>query len=51
MLQVFYLGVAYVSYIYCKCMFKIFHLFETYVAFKYFMLQVFDVVQRVTGAR
>jgi hypothetical protein len=31
-LQVFYLDVAYVSDIYCKCVFKMFHLFQTYVA-------------------
>jgi hypothetical protein len=42
-LQVFYLDVAYVSYTCCKYMFQIFHLLQTYVAFKYFMLQVFYV--------
>ena len=43
----FILDVAYVSHICCKCMFQMFHLLQTYVAFKCFMLQVF---QRVTGA-
>jgi hypothetical protein len=40
MLQVFYLDVAYVSHIYCNNMFQIFHLCQTYVASKCFMLQV-----------
>jgi hypothetical protein len=43
-LQVFYLAVAYVLYIYCKCVFQMFNLFQTYIAFKSFMLQVFYVV-------
>jgi hypothetical protein len=36
MLQVFYLDVAYDSRICCKCIFQMFHLFQTYVAFKCF---------------
>ena len=45
MLQVFYLNATYVSHICCKCMFQIFHLLQTYVAFKCFMLQVFRVLE------
>jgi hypothetical protein len=41
MLHVFYLDVAYVSYICCNNMFQMFHPCLTYVASKYFMLQVF----------
>jgi hypothetical protein len=37
----FDLGVAYVSHLYCKSMFQIFHLFQSYVAAIVFMLQVF----------
>jgi len=36
MLQVFYLNVAYVLHIYCKCMFRIFYLLHTYVVLKCF---------------
>jgi len=49
MLQVFYLDVAYVSCICCKCMFQMFHLLQTYVAFKYFMC--LDVCSESHGAR
>jgi hypothetical protein len=42
---VFYLDVAYVSHTCCKCMFQMFHLLQIYVAFKYFMLQVFYVLE------
>ena len=37
------------SHICCKCMSQIFHLFQTYVAFKCFMLHVFLAVWRVGG--
>jgi hypothetical protein len=37
----FDLDVAYVSHIYYKSMFQIFHLFYSYVAVSIFMLQVF----------
>jgi hypothetical protein len=40
MLQLFYLDVAYVSHTCCKRMSQMFHLFQMYVAFEYFMLQV-----------
>ena len=40
MLHLFYLDVAYVSYICCKRMSQMFHLFQMYVAFECFMLQV-----------
>jgi hypothetical protein len=42
-------GVTYVSYICCKCMFQMFHLLQTYVAFKCFVFQRY--AQRVIGAR
>jgi hypothetical protein len=45
-LQVFYLDVAYVSQICCKCTFQMFHPFHIYVAFKCFMLHAFHVVRR-----
>jgi hypothetical protein len=39
-LQLFYLNVAYVSHTCCKRMSDMFHLFQMYVAFECFMLQV-----------
>jgi len=42
--QVLYLDVTYASHKYFKCMFQMFHLLQTYVAFKCFMLQVFRVL-------
>jgi hypothetical protein len=42
MLQAFWLDVAYVSHIYCKSMFQMFHLFQSYVAISVFSkLQMF----------
>jgi hypothetical protein len=38
------------SHICYKCMFHMFHLFQTCVAFKYFMLHVFHAVWRVRRA-
>ena len=46
----FYLDVAYVLHICCKCMFQMFHLFHTYVAFMNFILHVFHVIRRVMGS-
>jgi hypothetical protein len=40
MLQLFYLNVAYVLHTCCKHMSDMFHLFQMYVAFECFMLQV-----------
>jgi hypothetical protein len=40
MLQLFYLDVAYVSHTCCKHMSQMFQLFQMYVAFECFMLQV-----------
>jgi hypothetical protein len=40
MLQLFYLDVAYVSHTCCKCMSLIFHMFQIYIAFECFTLQV-----------
>jgi hypothetical protein len=40
-LQMFYLDVAYVSHICCTYMSQMFHLLQTYVAFKCFMLYVY----------
>ena len=40
MLQLFSLDVAYALHTYCKRMSQIFHLFQMYVAFECFMLQV-----------
>jgi hypothetical protein len=44
MLQVFYLDIAYVSHIRCKCMLHMVNLFQKYVVFK-----CFYVVRRVRG--
>ena len=38
-----------ISHICCMCIFQLFHLFQTYVAFKCFMLHVFLAVWRVRG--
>jgi hypothetical protein len=40
MLQLFYLNVAYVSHTCCKRISQMFHLFQMYVTFECFMLQV-----------
>ena len=40
MLQLFYQDVAYVSHTCCKRLSQMFHLFQMYVAFECFMLQV-----------
>jgi hypothetical protein len=40
MLQLLYLDVSYVSHTYCKRVSQMFHLFQMYVAFECFMLQV-----------
>jgi hypothetical protein len=47
MLQIFYLDVACVSQICCKCTF---HMLHTYVAFKVFHAAHLLVIQRVKGA-
>jgi hypothetical protein len=39
------------THICCKYMLQIFYMFQTYVAFKCFMLHVFRAVQRVRGHR
>jgi hypothetical protein len=48
-LQVFYPDVTYVFTHMLQCMFQIFYLFQTYVAFKCFMLHVFHPIRRVRG--
>jgi hypothetical protein len=47
-LQEFYLDVAVAIYIYCKCMFLMFHPFQTYVAKR--MFQMFHPFQTYVAA-